>query len=60
MTSDATTVGDVLADITARFGSTMADVVRSSGVWCNGQPAELSDRVDGGDEIAVLPPVSGG
>jgi hypothetical protein len=29
-------------------------------VWCNGEPAERDDPVADDDEVAVLPPVSGG
>jgi molybdopterin converting factor small subunit len=29
-------------------------------VWCNGEPAVDADPVTANDEVAVLPPVSGG
>ena len=29
-------------------------------IWCNGEPAEPGDPVTDADEVAVLPPVSGG
>jgi molybdopterin converting factor small subunit len=29
-------------------------------VWVNGEPAEPTQAIDDGDEVAVLPPVSGG
>ncbi len=44
----------------ARFGPEFAEVVAHSRVWCNGEPAELAQPVGDDDEIAVLPPVSGG
>lgn len=54
------TVGDVLDEATHRFGSTFAEVLAGSKVWLNGSPAERSQQVRQGDEVAVLPPVSGG
>ncbi len=53
-------VGQVLAAARERFGAGFGDVVDASRVWLNGQPAEHGDAVDAGDEVAVLPPVSGG
>lgn len=60
VTIEADTVGDVLDGARARFGEQFAAVLERSRVWCNGDPAELADRVGPGDEVAVLPPVSGG
>ena len=57
---DGRTVGEVLDAATARFGDGFAAVVRTSRVWVNGSPAERPDPVRPGDEVAVLPPVSGG
>jgi molybdopterin synthase sulfur carrier subunit len=54
------TVGEVLDGATQRYGRTFAEVLASSRVWCNGEPAERSDPVTDADEVAVLPPVSGG
>ena len=54
------TVGEVLDEACHRFGSAFADVLAGSKVWLNGSQAERSDRVEAGDEVAVLPPVSGG
>jgi molybdopterin converting factor small subunit len=54
------TVGEVLDRAVERYGPTFAAVLGSSRVWCNGEPAESADAVTDGDEIAVLPPVSGG
>lgn len=57
---DATTVGEVLDAAVGRFGSDFSQVLAGSKVWLNGSPAERSDTVAPGDEVAVLPPVSGG
>lgn len=54
------TLGEVLDGLTDRYGQSFADVLRYSKVWINGEPAERSDRLGANDEIAVLPPVSGG
>jgi sulfur-carrier protein len=53
---------DVLAVACDRYGSTFADVLATSRVWINGdEPASgLDTPVRAGDEVAVLPPVSGG
>jgi molybdopterin converting factor small subunit len=54
------TVGDVLDAAVARFGDDFAAVLAISKVWCNGEVAERADAVTDHDEVAVLPPVSGG
>ena len=54
------TVGEVLDAARARYGQDFAAVLERSKVWRNGEPAERSDPVADGDEVAVLPPVSGG
>lgn len=54
------TVAEVLAGARERYGSTFAAVLGTCKIWVNGEPAEPGDRVDAADELAVLPPVSGG
>ncbi|MGK2949839.1 MAG: MoaD/ThiS family protein [Acidimicrobiales bacterium] len=54
------TVGEVLGQARVRYGEGFADVLRSCQVWRNGEPTELDAAVDDTDEVAVLPPVSGG
>lgn len=54
------TVGQVLEAAASRYGSSFADVLARSRVWLNGEPATGDDPVDDRDEVAVLPPVSGG
>jgi molybdopterin synthase sulfur carrier subunit len=57
---DGATVADVLAAATAAFGPQFARVLEVCKVWVNGDEVDLSTTVGAGDEVAVLPPVSGG
>lgn len=57
---DGATVGDVLDAAVARYGTAFADVLSTCRVWVNGEPAGRDDPVRPADEVAVLPPVSGG
>lgn len=54
------TVGEVLAAAQEAFGSDFGAVLSGSKVWLNGAQAELDELVTSSDEVAVLPPVSGG
>ena len=54
------TVGEVLDAARARYGSAFADLLEHCAVWCNGEPCERDHPVGDRDEVAVLPPVSGG
>jgi molybdopterin converting factor small subunit len=55
-----TTVGAVLAEATARYGREFEAVLGSCRVWVNGDTADEATVVGDDDEVAVLPPVSGG
>ncbi|CAN5492929.1 MAG: MoaD/ThiS family protein [Acidimicrobiia bacterium] len=57
---EGATVGMVLDAATDRFGSTFAAGLDTANVWVNGHEADRSTTVEGGDEVAVIPPVSGG
>lgn len=54
------TVGEVLDEAVKRYGAGFADVLAGCRVWLNGESAERGDTIGAGDELAVLPPVSGG
>lgn len=55
-----TTVAEVLDAAEARYGAVFADVLGTCRVWVNGEPADPATSVVDADEVAVLPPVSGG
>ena len=53
-------VDEVLAAARARYGAGFAALLPTCKVWVNGEPAAGGDPVTAADEVAVLPPVSGG
>jgi len=57
---DGATVAEVLESAERRYGAGFGDVLRTCKVWVNGDAAELDHQVGPDDELAVLPPVSGG
>ena len=54
------TVAEVLDGARLRFGSPFAEVLERCQIWRNGDPCEPDDPLTDADEVAVLPPVSGG
>ena len=54
------TVGEVLDAAAAQWGTTFSEVLTRCAIWVNGEPADRSASVTDHDEVAVLPPVSGG
>lgn len=57
---DATTVGEMLHEANQRFGERFTEGAHSAGVWVNGEPADSDTAVTDTDEVALIPPVSGG
>ena len=54
------TVGAVLDTARQRYGAEFGLVLDGSRIWVNGEQATHQTSVEDGDEVAVLPPVSGG
>ena len=54
------TVGEVIDAARARYGAEFDAVVEHCQIWRNGEPADPHEAVTDADEVAVLPPVSGG
>ena len=54
------TVAEILDAACARYGPDFTAVLATSAVWVNGVVADSAAPVGDDDEVAVLPPVSGG
>ena len=54
------TVAEVLATAIERYGPSFQEVLLVSRVWVNGSLARAADAIGPYDELAVLPPISGG
>jgi molybdopterin synthase sulfur carrier subunit len=55
-----TTVGEVLDAASAAYGDTFTAGLAVANVWVNGDVADRDTPVSDGDEVALIPPVSGG
>jgi molybdopterin converting factor small subunit len=53
-------VGAVVDDLSARFGERFAAIAKVGSVVVDGERAEPGTPLDGTEEVALLPPVSGG
>jgi len=54
------TVSDVVEEASQRYGAEFSDMAKNCRIWLNGNPTEINTPVNDDDEIALLPPVSGG
>ena len=57
---DASTVSAILSLAQNDFGDEFSEILAISRLWLNGDPVEGDAEISDGDEVAVLPPVSGG
>jgi sulfur-carrier protein len=54
------TVEALLEDLCSTYGDGLRAVLATCAVWVNRSPAPRTTVLSDGDEVAVLPPVSGG
>jgi molybdopterin converting factor small subunit len=54
------TVGQVLTAAESLYGAAFTSVLSTSKIWVNGESATAALPVADDDEVAVIPPVSGG
>ncbi len=57
---DGSTVAEVLENASNEYGPEFAELLPVCRVWVNGQAADADTEVSDTDEVALLPPVSGG
>ena len=57
---DGSTVSDVLSKASDQFGAPFSSALSSAGIWVNGEPATQATTIVATDEVALIPPVSGG
>ncbi len=57
---DGTSLEEVLAAAVARYGDEFAERLRICRVWVNGEVPSPGVQLSDDDEVALLPPVSGG
>jgi molybdopterin converting factor small subunit len=57
---EGATVAEVIGTATAEYGERFAKGLPTAKVWVNGDPADDTTTVGADDEIALIPPVSGG
>jgi len=57
---NGSTVAEVLSVAESRYGPGFSLVLGTCRIWVNGEAADPETQVTATDEVAVLPPVSGG
>jgi MoaD family protein len=58
--AEGRTVGEVVATLSQRYGERFASVARAGSVVVDGERASDARPLAGGEDVALLPPVSGG
>jgi molybdopterin converting factor small subunit len=58
--AEGATVGEIVESLSKRFGGRFGEIARIGSVVVDGERAALDRRLTGGEEVAILPPVSGG
>lgn len=58
--ADGRTAGDVVDALSGRFGDRFAQIAAVGSLVVNGERATRETLLAAGDEVALLPPVSGG
>jgi MoaD family protein len=58
--AEGDTVGEVVVALSERFGERFASVASAGSVVVDGERADPSEALSEGQEVALLPPVSGG
>lgn len=53
-------IAEVIESASALYGAHFSELLARCRVWVNGEPADPSTELREGDEVAILPPVSGG
>ncbi|MDE0845239.1 MAG: MoaD/ThiS family protein [Actinomycetota bacterium] len=54
------TLGDLMEEAVNKYGEGFSTILNASRVWVNGESVDMNTVLADGDEVAVLPPVSGG
>jgi molybdopterin converting factor small subunit len=57
---DGSTVREIIDGAVARYGAEFNALLPTCRVWVNGESADPDTSIGPDDEVAVLPPVSGG
>ena len=57
---EADNLAGLLSQAKIDFGEQFSEILDISLIWINGEPVEGDFAISNGDEVAVLPPVSGG
>lgn len=57
---DASTVGGLLEELASRYGERFASIAAAGSVVVDGERANADHPLTGAEDVAVLPPVSGG